>query len=78
MSHKSSYSYKIIFNLLEKLVKTMKINFGFNDTHKITDFEYQLRKTINEIIYNLEGSYFHYSKSPRTKRKNWGQQIKNT
>ena len=74
MNHKSSYSYKIIFNFLEQLVKTMKINFNLNDTHKIIDFEHQFRKTINEIFpnCNLEGVFFSLFKADGIKRKYFG------
>ena len=74
MTHKSSYSYKIIFEYLNNLIKSMEINFTFDKAHIMTDFEHSLRKVISEMYPNcyLEGCYFHYSKSLWNKAKKLG------
>ena len=72
MTHKSAYSYKVIFKYLNELIETMKINFNFNEAHIMTDFEHSLRKVIKDIYPKcyLEGCYFHYSKASGISLKN--------
>ena len=74
MTHKSAYSYKVIFKYLNELIETMKINFNFNEAHIMTDFEHSLRKVIKDIYPKcyLEGCYFHYSKALWNKSKKLG------
>ena len=74
MTHKSAYSYKVIFKYLKELIETMKINFSFEKVHIMTDFEHSLRKVIKEIYPKCfpEGCYFHYSKALWNKAKKMG------
>ena len=74
MTHKSEFSYRIIFNNIETIIKSKKINFNFAKKHIMTDFEHVLHKVIREIYPTcyLEGCYFHYSKALWTKAKKLG------
>ena len=74
MTHKSAYSYKVIFKYLNELIENMKINFSFKKAHLMTDFEHPLRMVLKEIYPDcyLEGCYFHYSKAIWNKAKKIG------
>jgi len=65
MTHKSEFSYRMIFHNLNTIIKAKKIKFNFEKKHIMTDFEHALRNTLKELYPNcyLEGCFFHYSKA---------------
>ena len=65
MTHKSRYSYETIFKSINQILEEMNINFSFNKSHIMTDFENTLRKAIITIYPDsfLEGCFFHYVKA---------------
>ena len=72
MSHKSYYSYLILFKNLGILFENVGINFTFDKSNIMTDFERGLRKALKNLYpnSNLEGCYFHYTKALLNKGKN--------
>ena len=74
MTHNSCFSYETIFKCLNQFIEEMQIEFSFNRSHIMTDFEKPLRKALKNIYPNcvLEGCYFHYVKALCGKSKNLG------
>ena len=80
MTHKSEFSYRIIFHNLNTIIKAKKIKFNFEKKHIMTDFEHALRNILKELYPNcyLEGCFFHYSKALWKKAKKIGLINKNS
>ena len=80
MTHKSEFSYRMIFNNLNIIIKAKKIEFNFEKKHIMTDFEHALRNILKELYPNcyLEGCFFHYSKALWKKAKKIGLINKNS
>jgi len=74
MINKTNTSYEKIFEVLNKILKTLNIDNKFKNKYFMSGFEWGLRKAI-KLKYPktiLEGCYFHFIKALWEKSKRLG------